>query len=629
MRVPALKGTHARALVAAVVLLLAAAVCLAEAPPEEADKAETTAVILPCSIEANNCQANPKDLRQGAEAYWRGSRAREKDHAEAFRQFEEAVRLVPGNVDYVNAQEWARSVLVQDHLDKGNRLLDEGNQVHAEAEFRAALELDPSNTFAQQRLTDALGDDAPQLTPGLQLAARSDPVDLKPRPGRQDFHYRGDSRGLYELIARSFGLKVAFDTSFVPRPIRFEVEDIDFFKAVQLAGMVSKSFWVPMSESDFFVAADTVENHRQFDRMSLLSFSSLGTSTPQELNDVVSLLRGVFDIRLISANAAKNTITVRAPRDTLDAAAEFIRQFSKGPPQVMLDIQAFEVDHMVLRNLGVQLPLTFQMFNLSSAALALAGAGNIQQLINQLFSSGGINQANTTAITALLAQVQQQQLSPLLNTPFFTFGGGITLFAVTVPPATVNFSLNSSTVKILDHMTLRAMQGKAATMRVGSRYPVLNATFAPIYNTAAISQVLQNNTFQAAFPSVSYEDLGLSVKATPSIHGDADVTLELETDMKALTGQAFNGVPVISNRAYKGSITLKNGETAVVVGDINRSEQVSLSGLPVLGAVPGLGLLTANQNKTLEDDELMLVITPHILDPAREEGRALWLSSSR
>lgn len=627
MRVPDLKGTHARALVTAMVLL-AAAVCFAEAPPE-ADKAETTAVILPCSIEANNCQANPKDLRRAAEAYWRGSRAREKEHAEAFHQFEEAVRLVPGNVDYVNAREWARSVLVHDHLEKGNLLMDGGEQVHAAAEFRAALELDPSNTFAQQRLSDALGDDTPKLTPGLQLAARSDPVDVQPRPGRQDFHYRGDSRGLYELIARSFGLRAAFDTSFVPRPVRFDVEDIDFLKAVRLAGMVSKSFWVPMSESEFFVAADTVENHRQFDRMSLLTFSSLGTTTPQELNDVVSLLRGVFDIRLVSANAAKKTITVRAPRDTLDAAAEFIRQLSKGPPQVMLDIKAFEVDHMVLRNLGVQLPLKFQMFNLSSAALALAGAGNIQQLINQLFASGGINQANTTAITALLAQLQQQQLSPLLNTPFFTFGGGITLFAVTVPPATANFSFNSSTVKILDHMTLRAMQGKAASMLVGTRYPIINATFAPIFNTAAISQVVQNNSFQAPIPSVSYEDLGFSVKATPSIHGESDVTLELETEMKALTGQVFNGVPVISNRAYKGTITLKNGETAVVVGDINRSEQVSLSGLPGLGAFPGLGLLTANQNKTVEDDEIMLVITPHILDPAREEGRALWLSSSK
>jgi type II secretory pathway component GspD/PulD (secretin) len=246
-----------------------------------------------------------------------------------------------------------------------------------------------------------------------------------------------------------------------------------------------------------------------------------------------------------------------------------------------------------------------------------------------LISSGGINQTNTTALQGLLSQLQQQQLNPLLSTPFATFGGGTTLFAVTLPSATANFQFNTSNVRSLQHLALRALQGKAATLKQGTRYPILNATFSPIANTPAIASNIQNNTFQAAFPSVSYEDLGLTVKATPSVHGESDVTLELETEIRALTGQAFNGVPVISNRSYKSTITVKNGEAAVVAGYLNRTEQLSLGGIPGLGAIPNLGLLVANQNKTLEDDEFMLVVTPHILQAPGSESQAVWLPAGK
>jgi len=82
---------------------------------------------------------------------------------------------------------------------------------------------------------------------------------------------------------------------------------------------------------------------------------------------------------------------------------------------------------------------------------------------------------------------------------------------------------------------------------------------------------------------------------------------------------------VISQRSYKSTITVKNGETAVVVGYINKTEQLSLAGMPGLGAVPYVGLSVADQNKNAEDDELLLVITPHILDVPPEESQAVWL----
>jgi Flp pilus assembly secretin CpaC len=269
------------------------------------------------------------------------------------------------------------------------------------------------------------------------------------------------------------------------------------------------------------------------------------------------------------------------------------------------------VSHTFARNIGVHIPNDFNLLNIPAAALAALGGQNIQDLINQLISSGGINQANNTAISALLAQLQGQQNS-IFSQPLATFGGGKTLSGISLDQLSAQLSLNEGWVKTLDQATLRASQGNDATFRMGSRYPILNASFAPVFNSAAISQVLQNNSFQAAFPSFNYEDLGLTVKAKPSITSDSNVSLQLEINLRALAGQSFNGVPVIGNREYKGSISLQDGEPAVVAGQISRSETLDLTGIPGLGQVPLLNKITATNTKQTEDDELLVVITPHI-----------------
>jgi Flp pilus assembly secretin CpaC len=160
---------------------------------------------------------------------------------------------------------------------------------------------------------------------------------------------------------------------------------------------------------------------------------------------------------------------------------------------------------------------------------------------------------------------------------------------------------------------------------MGSRYPILNASFAPVFNTPAISQVLQNGSFQAPFPSFSYEDLGLTLKAKPQVYVNSDVGMAFEMNFRTLAGQSINGVPVIANREYKGSITLVDGEPAVVAGSVSKSEQLSLNGIPGLGGIPGVNKIMASNSKTEETDELLLVITPHVVDPSPGQSTEVWL----
>ena len=191
-----------------------------------------------------------------------------------------------------------------------------------------------------------------------------------------------------------------------------------------------------------------------------------------------------------------------------------------------------------------------------------------------------------------------------------------------IPATSIHASLNQSSFRSLEHVMLRAAQGDAATFRTGTRYPILNASFAPIFNTPAISQVLGNQSFQAPFPSFNYEDLGLTLKATPTIHGTSDVSMKLEFQLRGLGATQLNGVPVITNREYNGTIGVPIGETAVLAGMVSKSEQLSLQGLPGIAQLPGLGHVLSTRNKQTDDAQLIVTIRPHLVREAMHDANA-------
>jgi hypothetical protein len=577
-----------------------------------------------------NCVATKKEKKEAREAFARGLKLQEhKKVEEAYTQFDEAMRLVPQNPQFVSARELAKAQLVYNHIERGNVLLLEDSRVRAAAEFRAAIELDPDNDFARSRLQEASREWEPAVAAVLPAKLQdAGEIQIEPKSDRATFHFRGDVRGLFEELGNAYGVKAQFDDSVQARQVRFYVDDVDFFTALRLASQVSKTMWSPLDSHQLLVAADNPENHKQFDRMSLQTFILPSHSTPQEVTDLVTTMRNMFDLKFVSSGQTSGTVEVRAPLHMLEACDQLLAQLSSERPQVMVDVRVFQINHQLTRNIGVHIPNTFTMYNIPAVAIAgLAGLGgqNIQSLINQLISSGGINQAGSSALSGLLAQLGGQQNS-IFSTPLATFGGGISLMGISLDQFTAQLSLNESWVRSLENMSLRAGQGSETTFHIGERYPIINASYSPIANSAAISQVLGNQSYVAPFPSVSYEDLGLNVKAKPTIHSNGDVSLQLELQVRSLTGESNNGVPVISNREYKGSINLKDGEPAVVAGQVSKTDTRSMSGIPGLGYLPILNQAMVTNTKEEEDDELMIVLTPHVLANSNRTTPEIWMT---
>ena len=129
-------------------------------------------------------------------------------------------------------------------------------------------------------------------------------------------------------------------------------------------------------------------------------------------------------------------------------------------------------------------------------------------------------------------------------------------------------------------------------------------------------------------PQVQYEDLGLTLKATPKVLRNDEVALTIDMKIDALAGTSINGNPVLNNRAWSGVVTLKKGEAVEVVSEMDKSESRAVSGMPGISEIPGLNNLTGNDTQK-SSSTLLIIITPHVIRGTQAAGHSPMLHVER
>ncbi len=581
--------------------------------------ATSTVTCFTPEAQLGNCTVLADSLKAGRKRFDEGVRLEKQgDSAAALEQMEAAADNVPESIEFTTAREIIRQRLVFQHVQKGTDLTASGKAMEAQAEFETALSIDPDNIFAKERLSEALPPaDVPKREPP-QIVEDRGLLQVDPSAGLHDFHLKGDSNDLLTRVAATYGMTVMFDESVKGRPIRFDVDAVDFYTAMQLIGQMSKTFWTPLDSKQIFIATESDQNHKLYDRLVYRTFYIPGLPA-QEMNDVITTLKTILDVKFVNAEPQNQTLSVRAPQRSMEAVNQLIESATAARPQMVLDVQVIEVSGNFTRNLGLNASPQFTLYNIPAGALAgLLGSGS-QDLLNQLLSAGINSAAGAAALAALLGQAQNAANS-IFSQPLATFGGGTTLFGLSLPSTSLQFAVNKSDVKSLTRSTLRVSHGDTASLHIGSRYPVLTSSYSASFSNSPISGLFNNGTIRQPTPSFNFEDLGLVVKVKPYLHAGGDVTMEMELELKALGGQSFNGVPVISNRQYKGTIRLADGEPAVMTGIVTTSEQRGYHGVPVAGQLPLLRELTSGSTRDDTEDELLVIVTPHRVRDAHEEA---------
>ena len=137
----------------------------------------------------------------------------------------------------------------------------------------------------------------------------------------------------------------------------------------------------------------------------------------------------------------------------------------------------------------------------------------------------------------------------------------------------------------------------------------------------AVNNRLSSSAPLTSYPASEYVDLGLKVHATPRVHPPDEVSLNMQFDISALTGQNVNGIPILSNRTIQQVVRLRANETSILSGLIESSELRSITGWPGLTF---LGPVTSDRSKQQSDTELVIAITPRQLRLTPREGRTFY-----
>jgi general secretion pathway protein D len=113
-----------------------------------------------------------------------------------------------------------------------------------------------------------------------------------------------------------------------------------------------------------------------------------------------------------------------------------------------------------------------------------------------------------------------------------------------------------------------------------------------------------------------YIDVGTNVEITPRVHPNHEVSLKVSVEVSSVTNQQnIGGIqqPIISQRKVIHDIRLKEGESSVLGGLITKSDTKQINGWPGLAHVPILRYFFSDDTRNSEDDEILIVLTPHIV----------------
>jgi general secretion pathway protein D len=532
---------------------------------------------------------------QSAKALFkRGQTAEAKeDYDAAFNDYQKAYSKSPKDLQFRTALYRVRITASATHVTKGEKLMNAGNEQGALAEFLHAAEIDPSNEAAQQaiaRVRQIHGEITPTSETSLphseskqeDLNSMGAPEALRPLSNEPlTLHIMEDAKVVYQAIGKAAGVNVLFDPEYTSKRIQVDLNSVSLLDALRIVGTISNTFWRPVTSNTIFVAANTRARHTELDEQAVQTFYLSNAWQANDLTDVQTAIRNVLPNAKVYAVASQNAIVMRGTPDELLLAEKLINDLDKARPEVVVDIAVLEVSKNWERTLGIAWP------------------SNVGVTLQPPTSSTSTSTTTTTTGTTSTVSPTLYDLAHLKASDF----------AVTIGSATANLLLTDTNTKILQNPRIRATDAQKATMKIGSKIPIATGSFqSGVGVTAGVSPMAETQ-FQ-------YQDVGVNIEMTPTVHFDRDVTLKIKIEVSAQSGQVtISGVtePILSQRVVDQVIRLREGEASILGGIQDNQDTVTWTGIPGLSSIPILKYIFGSKDHTIADDELVFLVVPHIV----------------
>lgn len=538
---------------------------------------------------------------------------RDGNYEQAFQTLSNGLNDYPESASLRAGLNSLKNEAVAKLSNQANQLLQAGKLDEAEKTISRALNLDPQNSrlldirtdvgLARKQLTsnaelsallangqkeqvlrrlEVLLRDAPRQSELIALQRRiqqelrfehAEPTGLsETRPITLDFKSAPLSAVL-DAITRGSGVNFVLD-----KDLRLDSRATVYLREARVedatdmvlgANQLAKNV---LDSRTVFIYPNTPEKRREHQEQVVRVFylvNSPATTT-------AALLRSMLRIKDPFVDERANMIAIRESPDVVALAERLVALHDLAEPEVMLEVEVMDVSTTVLNNLGLDFPNSFTF-----SPLPEEGAAGLT-----LSSLGALNPSR---------------------------------IGISLPNLVLNLRREVGDSNILANPKIRARNKEKARILIGDKIPIITSTSSA---TGFVGQ------------SVNYQEVGLKLDVEPIVSPDDDVTIKIALEVSnlgsAVTTSAGTVAYQIGTRNASTTLRLRDGETQLLAGLINKQDITNAHRFPGLGSLPIAGRLFASERDDQSRTELVLAITPRILRSAPRPTIAqaeMWVGS--
>lgn len=290
----------------------------------------------------------------------------------------------------------------------------------------------------------------------------------------------------------------------------------------------------------------------------------------------------------------------------LETTEMLVKKLDRIPKQVLIEAKLVEVNLNSGLDTGIQWSVSGNKNGYyvgANSAQSDGGIGSTGQWGNQKSITPGYSGSYTGVGANLTAQTGGTGVELPASTIYGAFRFG-RITSNSMFDAIISAAEQKGNAKVLSNPKIATLNNKKATILITDQTPYDQQTI--VYNTGGLPSISHN---------YSNVDTGITLEVTPTITSDGQITMHVVPEVKQLSGQP-NGIapPPTATRKSDTNVIVQDGETIVIGGLIHDYEQDYEYKVPLLGDIPLLGYLFKKTSKERQRMELLIFVTPKIIE---------------
>ena len=286
-----------------------------------------------------------------------------------------------------------------------------------------------------------------------------------------------------------------------------------------------------------------------------------------------------------------NSLVFTATQEQFNSLKTILEQLDTQPKQVLLRGMIAEVSLNKLNSAGIDWAAWGgDIFG------SIVGAGNIQ------LGNTAVPSDIQTLYQSLITKEELVERNGSTYSVTNTQGAGLVY-------AYIKLLNKFDAVNVLSMPRLMCTDNLQSSLQVGQVIPQLKGSLTNQTNTNSVTN------------SYEYKDVGLILTVTPHIRSGNLVALDIEQRIEDLLTTTNSTTPITSKREVKTSVLVANGETVVIGGLIKEAEKELKNRVPLFSYIPLIGNLFKSQEKQREKVDLMIFLTPYILETPQQASK--------